>query len=111
MAHTPPDHLTTGHEHGRCESSVSAAVVAKRFQREEPRGRRAAQPSRGVTVRYISLRFVTPLDRPGSQEVDGSIPFSSTILAWHSAHQCPFHGMAWENFLDRLDALSVEVMS
>jgi len=34
-----------------------------------------------VTVRYISLPFATPLERPGSQEVDGSIPFSSTILA------------------------------
>src|SRR5262252_7618412 len=37
--------------------------------------------ARTLTVRYGSTRFVTAPSRTGSQEVDGSIPFSSTILS------------------------------
>src|SRR5437899_2871069 len=81
MAHTPPDHLTADHAQGHCESSVSAAIVTKRFERGDRRGHQALQPRRGVTVRYNSLPFVTALERSGSQEVDGSIPFSSTIYS------------------------------
>jgi len=58
---------------------VSAANVTKRFKRGESSADQVPQPSRGVTVRYDSLRFAPLMERSGSQEVDGSIPFSSTI--------------------------------
>ena len=63
-----------------CRLTVGDGFVGLRSERGVSGCRGSPKMARTLTVRYGSTRFVTSPTRTGSQEVDGSIPFSSTIL-------------------------------
>ena len=61
-------------------ATVGDATVTNRHEREGAARTEWFQPHAKHAVRHISRPFAPTPTRPGSQEVDGSIPFSSTTL-------------------------------
>ena len=63
-----------------CRLAVGDGFVGLRSEPGRSSAAEAPERARIVTVRAGSTRFMTSPPLPGSQEVDGSIPFSSTVL-------------------------------
>ena len=78
-----------------CRLTVGDGFVGLRSEPGRSIAAEVPEMTRTVTVRSGSSRFVTSPQLPGSQEVDGSIPFSSTIRTSHlrdSFRGSPFSG-------------------